>query len=167
MTGEVKREWASAKSETRFGLYRGPDILIGSKTSVRLRLGVRKAIPTSHCQHNLRREKFNYQQIYREGDFAIYKQTWKGNEHSAVFEVIRIRQREGFRIGGRFVEPAEVYPGSEAWSVDGFTLTDKDAAFAKLMVSDNSVGNIRRRNRSLYKRWEKARHFDLRPHGHP
>ena len=103
-----------------------------------------KPLPTQ-----LRRKKFNYQQIYREGDVAIYKQIWKGNEHSAVFEVIRIRQREGFRIGGRFVEPAEVYPGSEAWGVDGFTLTDKDAAFAKLMVSDNSVGNIRRRNRSL------------------
>jgi hypothetical protein len=30
------------------------------------------------------------------------------------------------------VEPAEVYPNSEAWGVDGFTLTDKEAAFAKL-----------------------------------
>ena len=32
-------------------------------------------------------------------------------------------------IGGRFIEPAEVYPNSEAWGVDGFTLTDKDATF--------------------------------------
>jgi hypothetical protein len=34
--------------------------------------------------------------------------------------------------GGRLVEPAEVYPSSGAWDVDGFTLTDKDAGFAKL-----------------------------------
>jgi hypothetical protein len=29
------------------------------------------------------------------------------------------------------VEPAEVYPKSEVWGTDGFTLTDKDAAFNK------------------------------------
>ena len=46
--------------------------------------------------------------------------------------MIRIRRREGFQIDGRFVEPAEVYPNSEAWGTDGFTLTDRDAAFAKL-----------------------------------
>jgi len=35
-------------------------------------------------------------------------------------------------IHGRFVEPAEVYPNSEAWGTDGFTVTDKERAFAKL-----------------------------------
>jgi hypothetical protein len=79
-----------------------------------------------------RRDGFTYRQIYREGDFAIYRQTWKGNEHSAAFETIRIRRRDGFQIHGRFVEPAEIYPKAEAWGVDGFTLPDKDAAFAKL-----------------------------------
>jgi hypothetical protein len=39
---------------------------------------------------------------------------------------------EAFQIEGRFVEPAEVYPNPEAWGFDGFTLTDKDVAFAKL-----------------------------------
>ncbi len=69
----------------------------------------------------------------REGDVAIFEQTWLGcSEPSLAYEVIRIRRREGFRINGRFVEPAEVYPNSDAWGVDGFTFTDKDAAFAKL-----------------------------------
>jgi len=79
-----------------------------------------------------RRGGFDYRQIYRQDDFAIYRQTWKGNEYSAAFEVIRIRRRDGFQIGGKFVEPAEAYPNSEAWGVDGFTVTDKEAAFAKL-----------------------------------
>jgi len=48
------------------------------------------------------------------------------------YEVVRIRRHEGFQINGRFVEPAEIYPKAEAWGVDGFTLTEKDAAFAKL-----------------------------------
>ena len=51
---------------------------------------------------------------------------------SISYEVIFIRRREGFQIGARFVEPAEVSPNSEAWGMDGFTLTDKDIAFAKL-----------------------------------
>ena len=80
-----------------------------------------------------RRDGFEYRQIARERDAAIYEQTWSGcAEPSVCYEVIRIRRREGFQIGGRFVEPAEVYPNSDAWGVDGFTLTDKDAAFAKL-----------------------------------
>jgi hypothetical protein len=80
-----------------------------------------------------RREGFIYRQIAREKDAAIYEQRWTGcAEPSVCYEVIRIRRREGFQIGGRFVEPGEVYPRPESWGVDGFTLTDKDAAFAKL-----------------------------------
>ena len=80
-----------------------------------------------------RRDRFEYRQIARERDAAIYEQTWSGcAEPSVCYEVIRIRRRDGFQIGGRFVEPAEVYPNPDAWGVDGFTLTDRDAAFAKL-----------------------------------
>jgi hypothetical protein len=75
----------------------------------------------------------DYRQIAREGNAAIYEQAWSGCSNPAVScEIIRIRWHDGFQIGGRFVEPAEIYPNSEAWGVDGFTLTDKDAAFAKL-----------------------------------
>jgi hypothetical protein len=79
-----------------------------------------------------RRDGFTYRQIAREPAAAIYEQTWNGcRDPSTAYEVIRIRRREGFQISGRFVEPGEVYPNSKAWGVDGFTLTDKDAAFAK------------------------------------
>jgi hypothetical protein len=87
-----------------------------------------KALPT-----RFRRDGFDYRQIAREGDAAIYEQRWSGcAEPSVCYEVIRIRQRDGFQINGRFVEPAEIYPKADAWGVDAFTLTDKDAAFAKL-----------------------------------
>ena len=85
-----------------------------------------KPLPT-----RFRREGFNYRQIAREGDVAIYEQRWPGSEN-VCYEVVRIRRRESFQIDGRLVEPAEIYPHSDAWGVDGFTLTDKDAAFAKL-----------------------------------
>jgi hypothetical protein len=80
-----------------------------------------------------RRDGFEYRQIAREGNGAIYEQRWTGcAEASVCYEVIRIRRREGFEVAGRFVGPAEIYPNSEAWGVNSFTLTDKDAAFAKL-----------------------------------
>ena len=87
-----------------------------------------KPLPT-----RFRRDGFNYRQITREGDAAIYEQSWTSCPNPSVcYEVIRIRRRAGFQVDGRFVEPAEVYPSSGAWGVDGFTLTDIDAAFAKL-----------------------------------
>ena len=87
-----------------------------------------KRVPTQFW-----RDSFKYRQIAREGSAAIYEQTRSGcSEPSVCYEVIRIRRREGFQIGGRFVEPAEVYPNSGAWGLDGFTLRDKDAAFTKL-----------------------------------
>ena len=90
-----------------------------------------KPLPT-----RFRRDGFEYRQIAREQDAAIaaiYEQTWSGcAEPSVCYEVIRIRRREAFQIDGRLVEPAEIYPHADAWGVDGFTLTDKDAAFAKL-----------------------------------
>ena len=90
-----------------------------------------------HSYKPLRKEfqraGFNYRQIAREGDVALYEQRWTGCPEAAVcFEIIRVRRREGFQIGGRSVEASEVYPNSEAWGVDGFTISDKDAAFQKL-----------------------------------
>ena len=80
-----------------------------------------------------RRSGFRYRQVAREANAAIYEQTSNGCQNPSVsWEAIRIRCRERFQIGGRSVEPSEVYPNSEAWGVDGFTFTNKDAAFAKL-----------------------------------
>jgi len=87
-----------------------------------------KPLPTEFS-----RDGFNYRQIARERDAAIYEQTWSACSNPSVcYEVIRVRRREGFHIDGRFVEAAEVYPHSDAWGIEGFTCTDKDAAFAKL-----------------------------------
>jgi hypothetical protein len=95
--------------------------------------GSKKCHSYKPLSKEFRRDGFHYRQIARESDTAIYEQTWDGCPNPNVaYEVVRIRRREGFEIGGRLVEAAEVYPNSEAWGVDGFTFTDKDAAFAKL-----------------------------------
>jgi hypothetical protein len=79
-----------------------------------------------------RRDGFSYRQIAREGEAAIYEQTWLScAEPSGYYEVIRIRRRDAFQIGGRLVEPAEVYPPSDLWGVDGFTFANRNKAWAK------------------------------------
>jgi hypothetical protein len=103
------------------------------KTRARAEAGSKKCRFCKPLPTQFRRDGFTYRQIAREGKAAIYEQTWCGcSEPSVSYEVIRIRRRDGFQIGGRFVEPAETYPASEMWGIDGFTFTDKDAAFAKL-----------------------------------
>jgi hypothetical protein len=72
-----------------------------------------------------RKGGFNYRQIAREGDWAIYEQKWRTSDNAA-YEVVRIRPGSGL-LAGR-----ELYPSSERWGTDGFTLTDKDTAFKKL-----------------------------------
>jgi hypothetical protein len=104
-----------------------------SKRSLQLRLGARNGIPASRCRKNFGVMDSTTGQIAREGDAAIFEQRWTGcAEPSVCFEVVRVKRRDGFHIGGRFVGPAEVYPNSEAWGLHGFTFTDRDAAFAKL-----------------------------------
>jgi hypothetical protein len=103
------------------------------KTRATAEAGTEKGHFYKPLPKEFRRDGFSYRQVARQGDAAIYEQTWTGCSNPNVcYEVIRIRRRKGFQIGGRFVEPAEVYPNSEAWGTDGFTFTDKDAAFAKL-----------------------------------
>jgi hypothetical protein len=110
-----------------------PQGALDIKTRATAEAWSKKGLSYKPLLFRFRHDGFNYRQIARERDAAIYEQTWNGCSDSTVcYEVIRIRRREGFQIEGRLVEPAEVYPSSRAWGVDGFTLTDKDAAFGKL-----------------------------------
>jgi hypothetical protein len=116
-------------NKARGGLLPDPAL----KTPSRAEAGTKKGHFYRPLKTQFRLDGFDYRQIVREGACAIYEQTWAGCPNPHVrYEVIRIRRREGFHIGKRFIEPAEVYPNSESWGVDGFTFTDKDAAFTKL-----------------------------------
>ena len=103
------------------------------KTRATVEGGSKKGSFYKPLPKEFRHDGFKYRQIAREQDAAIYEQTWTGCLNPSVcYEVIRIRRREGFQIGARFVEPAEVYPKSEAWGLDGWTVLNKEAAFLKL-----------------------------------
>ncbi len=120
-------------------IKRGPAFVGGlipplsTKTHAIAEAGYKKGHFYRPLPTRFRLQVFDYRQIAREGDGAIYEQSWTGSDSFRVrYEVIRIRRRDGFMIHGRFVEPAEVYPNSEAWGVDAWTVRGRDAAFAKL-----------------------------------
>jgi hypothetical protein len=118
---------------------------VTAKTRAAVQAGSKKGRFYKPLPTQFRHNGFAYKQVVREGDAAIYEQTWSGCPNPSIsYEVIRIRRRDGFQIGGRFVEPAEVYPRSESWGVDGFTLTDKEAAFHKLraIVASNALARF-------------------------
>ena len=108
--------------------------LCALKTRARAEAGSKKQHSYKPLPTRFRRDGFGYQQIARDGDAAVYEQRWIGGccNPSVSYEVVRVRRRDGFQIDGRFVEPAEVYPNSEAWGADGWTAQDKKAAFRKL-----------------------------------
>jgi hypothetical protein len=123
----------NVRRKTRSGVCRPlPIAPLTRKPSATAEGGSKKS-PYKSLRKEFRRDGFDYRQIARQGNAAIYEQRWTGcAEPSVCYEVIRIRRRQGFEIGGRWVPPAEVYPNSEAWGVGGFTITDREAAFAKL-----------------------------------
>lgn len=87
-----------------------------------------------HCRaiaKEFRRDRFQFRQVVREVDIAIFEQRWWQSENVA-FEVVVIRRHGGYSLGGAYVEPAEYYPSSSEWGLYGFTYTDRDHAFAKL-----------------------------------
>jgi hypothetical protein len=113
----------------------GPNLTPDIKTIPTASRNVRKAASCKPLEAQFHLKGFNYRQIAREGDVAIYEQTWRGcAEPSVCYEVVRVRRRDAYERFGQFYAATEFYPPSERWGADGFTLTDKDAAFAKLRV---------------------------------
>ena len=123
------------------------------KTSARAEARTKERHSYKPLRKEFRRHGFNYRQVGREGDIALYEQRWTSCPDAAVcFELIRVRQREGFQIGRRFVEPAEVYPASELWGVDGFTVTDRNKAWARFLRM--SLEEAAKTGREVNLKWE-------------
>lgn len=62
---------------------------------------------------------WDFKRVDREGNVAIYEVS-KGNFIS--YEVILIQKHNGIKYpNGAYCEPAEFYPPSSSWGINGFT----------------------------------------------
>jgi hypothetical protein len=119
--------------EKRFPRLAGQSVALSAKKTPATAEAWGKKSHYRPLPKEFRHDGLIFRQIAREGNAAIYEQTWNRCAGATpCWEAIRVRRREGFEIAGRSVEPAEMYPNSEAWGTDGFTFTDKEGAFAKL-----------------------------------
>ena len=83
------------------------------------------------------RKKFEYDQMLRKGNLAIYTQTHVESK-GQTFEVIVIKSHNGYEIAGTRIEPAEVYPGDNQWGVLGWTYQTLEAAKNKLKTLEEN-----------------------------
>ena len=72
---------------------------------------------------------FEHREIERAGEWRLFEREGQGKAH---FEVVRITKRPARVVFGNQVEATEVYPPSESWGMDGFTLNSLDSARQKL-----------------------------------
>ena len=70
---------------------------------------------------------FQYRQLARDGNAALYSQT-KGD--FGAYEVFAIQSHNGREIAGKLIPPAEFGPSSEEWGSKGWTYTDRRVAWA-------------------------------------
>lgn len=76
--------------------------------------------------------RFRYDQVCREGRYALYRQTHKASG-VVRFEVIRIRvDQEHTWPDGRTTPVQEAYPSAQQWGRQGWTFFSLDAAEAHL-----------------------------------
>jgi hypothetical protein len=100
-----------------------------------------------------RKNGFDYQQVWREGDFAIYKQSKEGVTKN-WFEAIQITRHDGYEIAGNKIEPSEIYPSNEKWGTFGFTCVDLSSAKKRIDFMKNHADKILLKNKESIVRGE-------------
>lgn len=81
-------------------------------------------------EKEFRANKFNFRQVERVGDAAIYEKVAVGGKAVSI-EVIRIKSHNGYELAGNYIAPAEVYPSSSQWGIYGWTFTNMEDAMKK------------------------------------
>ncbi len=102
-----------------------------------------KNAPYSVAAIKFRLLGFEYTQLKRAGNIAIYRQSKKGLPDG--YEVVCIQKHEAFSAFGKDFPAGESYPRSQQWGSDGWTyrtLGDAEAKFKEL----SRLGSHRVRN---------------------
>lgn len=71
---------------------------------------------------------FNFVQLKRDGNKALYQKTKKTIPTGKFYEVVLISSHNGYELGGQYIEPAETYPSSSLWGTKGWSFNDIERA---------------------------------------
>ena len=81
-----------------------------------------------------------YEQVMRQGNVAIYRQTKSGQSWEA-FEVGRIRRNQAREAFGRTFEASETWPSSEEWGIRAWTCKTLARAKEKAFLLIDKIEN--------------------------
>jgi hypothetical protein len=76
---------------------------------------------------SFRSKGFDYRQIERKDDVAMFEQT-KPELSGRWYEVVMVQRHETYEIGGRTIEAAETMPSTSQWGRLGWTYRDPKEA---------------------------------------
>ena len=83
---------------------------------------------------------YRYEQVERQGDVAIFRQTHKENAAVVRFEVVKVHiQPEHVWPNGTMTPEKEAMPGSSSWGRDGWTCWDLPQAQALMAALQTKV----------------------------
>ena len=77
-----------------------------------------------------RSKGFDYRQLKRKGDIAMFEQTKPGLS-GKWFEVVVVQRHDGYEKGDVKIEAAETMPSTSQWGKKGFTFRTQEAAERK------------------------------------
>ena len=76
---------------------------------------------------------FHHKLVKRVGKVAIYERRQLACERPH-YEVVKISNHNGYKMGSTFIEPAETYPGNSLWGLQGWTCNDLSSAQKRFKV---------------------------------
>lgn len=81
------------------------------------------------------KNSYNFVQVFREDDIAIYEQIEPENNRLIGYEVFRVKkQKESTMPNGLVIKAKETPPSASEWGQYGFTVYTLDQAMAKVEV---------------------------------
>jgi len=99
---------------------------------------------------------FDFRQIVREGDVAVYSQCFKGGKMPVAYEVVVIQKHDGYTIMGKTYPPSEFYPSTNDWGTKGFTIVTTDTTKMKQKALDKMAKVLKSEGMKAQKRADKA-----------
>lgn len=92
---------------------------------------------------NFNSDGFNFHQMWRVDDIAIYR---KSKGEFTGYEVVIVQKRAAHTWpNGNTTPPHEAMPGSESWGTKGWSLTDYPSAMAKVTALTATAPSIKQR----------------------
>lgn len=86
-------------------------------------------ISMKKIEKSFKKYGFDFKQIKRVGDVAIFEQSkpeWPAGD--VRYETVKIGRHNGYYMGGQKITAAETYPGNSLWGIQGWTDTSLEKA---------------------------------------